>query len=193
MVTPELTRKEMPASLRWIPTRLPRAWAAAYAAVWAATLGFAVPVAAAGPPLTTPVQRLLGLRLMRSVNPPPGLSRVVALTAHNLPIAAWPILLGVLGAHRHHLSTRIADTVVLGTLTANVLPVGAALGAYGTALLPYVRQLPAEWAGLALGSGAWLVQRKTPLTVKEGAVWFALTGCVLFCAAVFETFGVPHR
>jgi hypothetical protein len=176
-----------------MPTRLPRAWAAAYAAVWAATLGFAVLVAAAGAPLTTPVRRLLGLRLMASVNPPPDLSRVMALTAHNLPIAAWPILLGVLGAHRHRLTIRIADTVLLVTLTANVLPVGAALGAYGTALLPYVPQLPAEWAGLALGSGAWLVQRRAPLTVKEGVVWFALTGYVLFCAAVFETFGVPHR
>ena len=55
------------------------------------------------------------------------------------------------------------------------------------------RKLPAEWAGLALGSGAWLVQRKAPLTLKEGALWFALTGYVLLCAAVFETFGVPHR
>jgi hypothetical protein len=108
------------------------------------------------------VRRLLGLRLVASVNPPPDLSRVMALTAHNLPIAAWPILLGVLGAHRHRLTIRIADTVLLGTLTANVLPVGAALGAYGTALLPYVPQLPAEWAGLALGSGAWLVQRRAP-------------------------------
>ena len=85
------------------------------------------------------------------------------LAAHNIPIVAWPLLLGVLGAHRHRLA-RQSPTASAGVLIANTLPVGAALGAYGAALLPYLPQLPLEWAGLALGASAWLVQRRRALT-----------------------------
>ena len=70
---------------------------------------------------------------------------------------------------------------------------GAALGAYGARLLPYIPQLPIEWAGLALGASAWLLQRRRALTVPEGLALLALTVCVLLCAAVIETVAVPHR
>ena len=114
-------------------------------------------------------RRLLGLALSAQRNPPPQVGHVLALAAHNIPIAAWPLLLGVIGAHRHRLATHVADGVLLACIIANTLPVGAALGAYGTAVLPYIPQLPLEWGGLALGASGWLVQRRRALTVQRGA------------------------
>jgi hypothetical protein len=115
------------------------------------------------------------------------------VAAHNIPIASWPLLLGVLGAHHHRLATHIADGVLLACIIVNTLPVGAALGAYGGAVLPYLPHLPLEWGGLALGASAWLVQRRQALTVSEGIGLFLLIACVLLCAAVLESVGVPHR
>lgn len=177
---------------RTLPGGLSRAWAQAYSAIWAATLGAAALVAAIGP-LNQPVQRLLGLRLDANGTPPPHPAHVVALAAHNFPIAAWPLLIGVLGAHRKPVGRHVADAVLIACLSINVLPVGAALGAYGPALLPYVPQLPLEWAGLALGASAWLMQRRRALAASQGVAVAALIGIVLICAAAVETLAVPPQ
>lgn len=169
------------------------AWLYAYAGVWAATLAAAGMVALVGGPITSATRELLGLALRRGGNPPPQLSHVLALAAHNIPIAAWPLLLGLAGAERHRLARHAADCVVVACMLANTVPVGAALGAYGTLLIAYTPQLPVEWAGLALGYGSWLVQRERPLSSRERVVWFALIVAVLLCAAAIETVVVPHR
>ncbi len=181
------------ASRRWLPAGLPLAWLYAYATIWTATLVPAALVALAGGPLALPVRHLLGLALTTHRNPPPRVGHVLALAAHNIPIAAWPLLLGFMGAHRHRLATHVADGVLLACIILNTLPVGAALGAYGAPLLPYIPQLPLEWAGLALGASAWLVQRRRALTVSAGLRLLALTAGVLSSAAVVETVGVPYR
>jgi hypothetical protein len=171
---------------------LQRVWLAAYGAICAATLATAVTVGAVGPG-KTPVRDLLRLHLHAGGTPPPRLGHVVALAGHNLPIAAWPVLLGVAGAHRSQLGRRLADTLAVAAIGANILPVAAALGVYGPALLPYVPQLPLEWAGLALGSTAWLVQRDRALTVREGLAVLTITAVALLCAASIETYAVPHQ
>ncbi len=140
-----------------------------------------------------PIHRLLDLSLSAERNQPPNVGHVLALLAHNLPLAAWPLLLGVAGVHRHRLARQVTDIVVAAWLTANVLPVGAALGAYGTPLLAYLPQVPFEWAALALGTSAWLLQRRDPLTAREGAALFALIAGLLVVAATLETVAVPHR
>jgi len=170
-----------------------RVWLRAFSGIWAMTLAVATLVAISRARLGAPVRHLLGLRLEADRNPPPDLGHVLALTAHNVPIAAWPLLLGVVGAHRDRRARSLADALLLACVLANIAPVGAALGAYGTRLLPYIPQLPLEWAGLALGATAWLIQRRRPLRVCEGVAVLALTTTVLLCAAVLETFAVPHR
>ena len=190
MVARELSR---PASRRRLPAGLAGAWRRAYAGVWIATLGFALVVALVGEPLIRSTRHVLGLSLKADRNPPPHLEHVLALVAHNIPIFAWPLLLGVMGAHRHRVSRRVADTVLLACVIVNTLEVGAALGAYGVALLPYIPNVPLEWAALALGASAWLVQRRRPLTLREGFVWLALIVGVVLCAATLETVAVPHR
>ena len=181
------------AARQWLPAGLARMWLHAYAGVWMATLAAAALVALVERPLAQPARRLLGLALRAQRNPPPHVGHVLALAAHNIPIASWPLLLGVLGAHRHRLATHVADGVLLACIIVNTVPVGAALGAYGTALLAYIPQLPVEWGGLALGASGWLVQRGRALTASEGIGVFVLIACVLLCAAALETVAVPHR
>ncbi len=115
------------------------------------------------------------------------------MAAHNVPIASWPLLLGVVGAHKHRLGRRLADAALLAWIIINTMPVGAALGTYGLTPLPYLPQLPLEWAGLALGLGAWSVQRRHPLTIPDGLALLGLIVLVLVTAAAFEVIAVPHR
>jgi hypothetical protein len=103
------------------------------------------------------------------------------------------LLLGVAGTNRHRLTRRLSDCTVVMCVLANAAPVGAALSAYGSALIAYVPQLPVEWAGIALGAGAWLVQRRRVLSTRERLAWFGLIAAVLLCAASLETTMVPHR
>jgi len=166
-------------------------WLYAYAGVWAVTLAFAAGAAVGGAGVRASVRHLLGLSL--KPDPEPQLGHVLALAAHNIPIVGWPLLLGVMGAHRCRLGRSVADTAVAAYVVANTLPVGAALSAYGSSLLPYVPQLPIEWGGLALGACGWLMQRRQALTFTEGLSVFALLAGVLVCAAVVETVAVPHR
>jgi hypothetical protein len=143
--------------------------------------------------LDGPVRYVLGATLDPQRNPPPSIGHVLLLLAHNLPLASWPLLLGVVGAHRRHLARQAADMLVAAVFTVNILTVGAGLGVYGLPLLPYIPQVPLEWAALALGASAWLMQRRDPLTGRQGAALFALIAGVLLCAAVLETVAVPHR
>jgi hypothetical protein len=165
----------------------------ASAAAWLSTLACAACVALAGGSTQAWLRRLLGARLDPALNAPPALGHVLALAAHNLPITAWPILLGVVGVHRSA-GWRLASDVLVGAaLIANTAPVGAALAVYGSPLLAYLPQLPIEWAAVALGTSAWLIQRRRPLVLGEGIALFALTAAVVLCAAVVETVAVPHR
>ena len=176
-----------------LPRGLPVDWLAAYTTVWVATLAEAALVAAAGQPAISLTRCALRLGLTGQRNPPPHLGHIVALAAHNIPIGAWPLLLGLMGADRGRLARHLGDSAVLASILANTLPVGAALAAYGTPLIAYLPQLPLEWAGLALGASSWLTQRRRALTARERLVWLALISGVLLCAAVLETAAVPHR
>jgi hypothetical protein len=172
---------------------LRRAWLAAYGATWVLTLIPAALLTIDVARVDGPVRHALGASLNPQQNPPPNIGHILMLVAHNLPLAAWPLLLGVVGAHRRRLAQQIADTLLAAWLTANVLPVGAALGAYGPRLLEFIPQIPCEWAALALGASAWLMQRREPLTIRERLTLFAMIGSLLLCAAVLETVAVPHR
>jgi len=193
MVARELSAPARRTERRWLPAGLGAAWLYAYAGLWIATLVPAVLVALVGRPWVLPVRHVLGLTLTAQRNPPPGIGHVLFSEAHNLPIVAWPLLLGLIGAHRHPLAKHVADGLLTACIIVNTLQVGAALGAYGAPLLPYLPQLPVEWGGLALGVSAWLVQRHRALTVAEGLGLLVLIAGVLLCSGALETVAVPHR
>jgi hypothetical protein len=175
------------------PVAFGKTWLYAYAGVWSITLTTTAVVGVVGRPLAVPVRRVLGLTLSGQHNPPPQLGHILALAAHNIPIASWPLLLGVLEAHRHRLGKSVADGLVLVCIVANALPVGAAFGAYGAELVPFVPQLPLEWGGLALGASAWLIQRRKPLPGLQRVLLLSLIALLMLCSAVIETYAVPQR
>lgn len=167
-------------------------WARAYAAAWGVTLLAAGIVACAGPAVRGDVRSALGLRLQAASNPAPSAERVATLALHNVPIACWPVLLGVFGAHRRPRGRFVCDGLVACWLAANTIPVGAALGAYGTRLLCFVPQLPIEWAGLSLGASCWLLQRQRPLALRRSGELAALCAGLMLAAAFVETVVPPH-
>ncbi len=189
MATAELR----PPACRWLPHHLGRVWLRAYCVVWALTLVVAAVVGIAGGDVRALAVSVIGAHLTPGGNPPARLSPILLLAAHNLPVVAWPLLLGVERAHAHPLSRSSADLLVIASVIANVVPVGAAIGAYGSALVAYIPQLPVEWAAVALGASAWMVQRRRPVTAREGAAMFVLLGGVVVCAAAMEVCLVPHR
>jgi hypothetical protein len=162
----------------------------AYLAVWAITLAVAALTAlVAG----ESVRSTLGLALGATVDPPASPARVCLLAIHNLPICAWPLLLGSLRLRPGSRWRRLADIVVAACALANVLPVAAALGGYGWALVPYVPQLPLEWAALAVGFGSWVAERRQGLAGRERLALLAAIAALALAAALLETYAVPHR
>jgi hypothetical protein len=176
-----------------LPPGLAKTWLYTYASVWAATLIPAIVIAPARGTLGPSIRNVLKATLSAEHNPPPTAGHVLVLAAHNIPITAWPLLLGPFGAHRSRFQAHVADGLLLAWITVNTLQVGAALDAYGSALLPYLPHLPIEWAGFALGMCGWVAQRREPLSVREGLGLFALIAGVTVCSAVVETVAVPHR
>lgn len=170
---------------------LRRAFAWANAAVWAATLIGAAAIALAGAPALKLARQTLALRL--TPTPPPTLWHALAIAAHNIPIAAWPLLLGPIGATRGRARRQVGDALVLGCVLANTLPVAAALAAYRLRLLPYIPQLPLEWAGLACGPAWWIGIRGGSRATRRPATWLAVTAGLLLAAAVVETYLVPSQ
>jgi hypothetical protein len=192
MAATELTCARRSSS-RWFPAGLRRWWLYAYAGVWATTLIPAVLMAPVRQTLQAPIRSVLKTTLSAQHNPPPTLGHVLMLAAHNIPITAWPLLLGPFGAHRTRFQTHFADGLLVACITVNTLQVGAALDAYGCALLPFLPQLPVEWAAYALGASGWLVQRQRALSAKERRSVFALIVFLVVLAAAVETVAVPHR
>lgn len=170
-----------------------RPWLAAYAALWAATLASAALVALAPSALRARVRAALALALTPAQNPPPTAGRILALSAHNIPIAAWPLLLGLITAGSEAHARRAGDWLVRFAVLANTLPVGAALGAYRTALIAYIPQLPIEWAALAVGYGSWQVQKAHALSGRGRLSSLLLVGALMLLAALVESCGTPHR
>lgn len=186
-----------PAELKRQTTRSPAApgvkaaCAMSYVGAWALTGLAATLVHAGGRPAAAIVREALGLNLVHRIVAVHPLASITALAAHNLPIAAWPLLLGVAGADRSRTGRSVGDALVLASSAANTLPVGAALGAYGAALLAYVPQLPVEWAALTLGAAAWITERRRPLSRVERLRWLAAISVSVLAAAALETMAVP--
>ena len=85
----------------------------------------------------------------------------VSILQNNLRVLAAPYLLWLLGFHARRLARRAGDLLILVLTAQSTLPVGVELGRWRTRLLPYLPQLPLEWAALALVVSGWLLIRTT--------------------------------
>ena len=78
-------------------------------------------------------------------------------------------------------------------MAASTIPVGLELGRWQGRLLPYLPQLPLEWAALALAIHAWVIARPGHLTIRELVPLAAVVLALLTCAACLETWATLHR
>lgn len=162
-----------------------RAWAVCWGGLWAVTLVAAGLIAAGGQASTEALRSVLALSFHHERA---SVAELLGLWAHNTPIAAWPLLLTPLGAHRRRLARYVADLLVAACAIGNALPVGAALGAYGVRLAMWLPHLPLEWAGLACGPAWWLLARQQPLSGRVASLWLAACCGLMLAAAGLETF-----
>lgn len=168
------------------PPSMWRAWAHAYALLWAFTLGSALLITIT-PGASVLARELLHLKLGASTNPPSSLAIVASIAANNMLRSSWPLALGPLGAGRNRFTRALADGAVLANLLVAGLLVGGALGGYGTRVLPYLPNVPVEWAGIASGTAGWFIERRRPLIQRERVAVSACTAALLICAAICES------
>lgn len=112
---------------------------------------------------------------------------------NNARTLAAPFLLAAVGFPRSRLGRRAGDLTVAALAAASTVPVGLELGRWQTRLLPYLPQLPLEWAALTLAVHAWLTARNQPITIRQLAPLAAVTLVLLVGAAGLETWATPHR
>ena len=117
----------------------------------------------------------------------------VGIAGENLRVLAAPFLLWLLGADKSRPVRRAADVVVAAVIAVNTIPVGIALGRWQGRLIPYVPQLPLEWAALITAVTAWLTIRTTTATRHQVLVLAAVTAALVLAAAALETWATPHR
>jgi hypothetical protein len=115
----------------------------------------------------------------------------VALGLHNAAVAGWPLALAALGLRDNRWTRSAVDLAVVATVAANAGLVGVALGAYGVRLIPYLIQLPVEFAAVALGAAAWFGTRQGKSDKLELTRTALLLVFSVLLAAALEVYATP--
>jgi hypothetical protein len=166
---------------------------AAFAAIVGLNVALAVVIAlgavtvAALPGLPAALRGALGFRLGPETA---SLATAISLLTANAKPAGL-LLLGALAA-RDRLIRPIFDVLLAALLATNMALIGAALGAYGPRLVPWLVHLPVELAALAIPAGTYLHARRARLRPCVLLATAALTGAALLIAALVETYLTPH-
>jgi uncharacterized membrane protein SpoIIM required for sporulation len=116
----------------------------------------------------------------------------VSIFVNNMRVLMAPFALWALGFPASVVTRRVGDLLVLGLAGTNTLVLGVELGRWQWELIPYVAQLPLEWAALTIAITAWLVARTTDSTRREILVFGAVVVALLTSAAAVETWCTPH-
>jgi hypothetical protein len=111
---------------------------------------------------------------------------------NNLRVLAAPFALWALGFSSARHTRQLGDLLVFGLAALNTLEVGIELGRWGFELVPYVPQLPLEWAALVAALFAWLTARNQNPPRRHMLLLAAAVIALLAGAAIVETWCVPH-
>jgi single-strand DNA-binding protein len=117
----------------------------------------------------------------------------LSILENNARVLATPFSLLLFGFPASRLGRRAGDLILLAVAAASAIPVGIALGRWQTRLLPYIPQLPLEWAALSIALSTWLLARTHRPAAGQFAQRAAATALVLVAAAAVETWATPHR
>jgi hypothetical protein len=195
MVAAELTSRSGPAAAPPITHReLLGSLIEGYAAGWGLLLAMAL-MCGVAPGGRWGAHELLGLPLHPPIHPaaPPALHRLLSLFGANVRATCWPLLPCGLGAWRFTWLHRLTHAAVSLSVAVNLLPVGAALGIYGSRLIPYLPQLPLELCAVTSGAMCWRLCCLRGLRRLHLVAISCTMFLLLAAAAVLETWGVPHR
>ncbi len=121
------------------------------------------------------------------------LSDAAAILENNLRALATPFLCVALGLPDSRLGRHTGDLLVLAITALSAIAVGIELARWNTVLLPYVPQLPVEWAALTTAVTAWLTARDGTDRRRAVSELAVLTTMLFLVAAGLETWCVPHR
>ncbi len=120
-------------------------------------------------------------------------SNALAILGENFLALSAPFALWALRLPSTRRGRRFGDLLVLFVLARNAISVGIELGRWRGQLLPYVPQLPLEWAALAVATSAWLLLRKSCMSLRVVACLAGTVLLLLTAAAAVETWCTPHR
>jgi hypothetical protein len=115
-----------------------------------------------------------------------------SILQNNVRVLAVPFLFGLLRLQQSRLGRRAGDLLTLAIAAASAIPVGIELDRWRDRLLPYVPQLPIEWAALVLAVTAWLTIRTGHVDRRQLTVLAITTLLLLIAAAAVEAFCTPH-
>jgi hypothetical protein len=121
------------------------------------------------------------------------LDDALGILQNNVRVLAVPYLLWLVGFPHSRVGRHAGDLLMVALLAGSGLPVGVELGRWRARLLPYVPQLPVEWAALAVAITAWLLIRTGAAEYRHIWVLAGVTAALLVLAAGLETWATPHR
>lgn len=183
MVTPDLTKTRASGERRWrhdtLEVILRAGVGVALLTVAGCLLGIVAPGLAGN---TAPHPTLTG-----------SLQNAVSILVNNLRVLAAPFGLAALGLQRSRIGRRAGDLALTALTATSTMTVGLALGRWRGRLLPFIPQLPIEWAALAVALSAWLLARNAGECRPQLGLLAALAGVLLIAAAGIETWCTPHR
>jgi hypothetical protein len=117
----------------------------------------------------------------------------LTILENNVRVLAVPFLLSAFRFPATRIGRYAGDLLIVGVTAANSVAVGVELGRWHDRLIPYIPQLPLEWAALTVAGCAWLVARKNNTHACELTVLASITVLLLIGAASLETWCTPHR
>lgn len=119
------------------------------------------------------------------------LGYALGLLFNNAIVALWPLTgLYILRDVKSRWRRLFLAVVVLFALRS-IAPVAAALGLWGTRLLPYIPNAPFELAAITTGAVLYVLGSTQRISGRELTVGIAVVGLLLVTAAALETWAAP--
>jgi hypothetical protein len=121
----------------------------------------------------------------------PTFPAAAGILATNLRVLAAPYLLAAFRWPNSSRARTLGDVIIAAVVLENTITVGLAVGHYGAQLIPYLPQLPLEWAALAASVAAWITARADP-RARALVAYAAATLTLAIAAASCEVLLTPH-
>lgn len=123
----------------------------------------------------------------------PTAAAVASILLNNTRVLAPPFLLAAFGFGSARSSRALGDLIVAAPAALLTISVGIAIGCWGERLLPYIPQLPIEYAAAAAAASVWVAHRRGARPdVRSLARNAGVVLALLALAAALEVLATPH-